>query len=345
MVLLERASTVRVLRERSATARSCAGDRDVTPPRRVAGERWSDTASGLGAAQRHTVGVRVHLVDGTYELFRHHYGLPEAIRATPDAAVRSVIEGVVSLLEGGVTHLGVATDHVVESFRNELWPGYKSSAGMDPAVLEQFGPLEEALGELGVVTWAMTDLEADDALASASIVSAEDDDVTQVCILTADKDLAQMVRGTRVVQVDRRRELVIDHDGVVEKFGVEPESIPDLLALVGDQADGFPGLAGWGMKSAAAVLARYRHITEVPDDAGDWEVEVRGAPRLAATLRQDRERAMLFLDLATLRIRRSLLPGVEALRWRGPALGLAHLSERWGAPDLATRAEALASSR
>src|SRR3974390_470534 len=175
--------------------------------------------------------MRVHLVDGTYELFRHHFGLPTAIRDAPEAAVRSVVEGTVALLEEGVTHIGVATDHVVESFRNDLWPGYKSSAGMDPGILERFGPLEVALGELGVVVWAMTDLEADDALASAATVAAEDGEVEQVCILTADKDLAQMVRGTRVVQVDRRRQRVIDEDGVVEKFGVRPESIPDLLAL------------------------------------------------------------------------------------------------------------------
>lgn len=289
--------------------------------------------------------MRVHLVDGTYELFRHHFGLPAELRASPDAAVRSVVEGMVSLLEDGVTHIGVATDHVVESFRNELWPDYKSSAGMDPAVLEQFGPLEEALGELGVVVWAMTDLEADDALASVSTVAAEDDEVEQVCILTADKDLAQMVRGTRVVQVDRRRQRVIDHDGVVEKFGVGPQSIPDLLALVGDQADGFPGLPGWGMKSAATVLARYRHIADIPDDVEDWDVGVRGATRLAETLRRNRELAALFLELATLRIQPSLLPTIESLRWRGPGLGLAQLSKRWGAPELTARAEALASSR
>jgi 5'-3' exonuclease len=299
----------------------------------------------LGAAQRHNEGMRVHLVDGTYELFRHHFGLPAEIRVRPDAAVRSVVEGTVSLLEEGVTHIGVATDHVVESFRNELWPGYKSSAGMDPAILEQFGPLEEALSELGVVVWAMTDLEADDALASASTVAAEDDEVEQVCILTADKDLAQMVRGTRVVQVDRRRQRVLDHDGVVEKFGVGPESIPDLLALVGDQADGFPGLPGWGMKSAATVLARYRHIAEIPDHAEDWDVGVRGAPRIAATLRHNRELAALFLDLATLRIRPLLVSTVESLRWRGPGLGLAHLSESWGAPELTARVETLALSR
>lgn len=289
--------------------------------------------------------MRVHLVDGTYELFRHHFGLPPDLRSAPDAAVRSVVEGVVSLLEEGVTHLGVATDQVVESFRNELWPGYKTSEGMDPAVLAQFAPLEAALGELGVVVWAMTDLEADDALASASVVAAEDDRVEQVRILTADKDLAQMVRGTRVVQVDRRRQWVIDHDGVVDKFGVEPTSIPDLLALVGDQADGFPGLAGWGMKSTAAVLARYGHIADIPDDAASWEIEVRGARRLADTLRQGRELAALFLELATLRIRPSLLPTVESLRWRGPNQGLAELAKRWGAPGLMARVEALASSR
>lgn len=289
--------------------------------------------------------MRVHLVDGTYELFRHHFGLPAEIRDTPEAAVRSVVEGTVSLLEEGVTHIGVATDHVVESFRNDLWPGYKSSAGMDPAILEQFGPLEEALGDLGVVVWPMTDLEADDALASASAVAAEDDEVDQVCILTADKDLAQMVRGTRVVQVDRRRQRVIDHDGVVDKFGVEPDSIPDLLALVGDQADGFPGLPGWGMKSTATVLARYVHIVDIPDDEGEWDVAVRGASRLAEALRQSRDLAALFLDLATLRIRPTLVPSVDGLRWRGPGPGLARLAERWDAPQLMTRVEALSSSR
>lgn len=289
--------------------------------------------------------MRVHLVDGTYELFRHHFGLPAEARSRPEAAVRSVVEGIVSLLEGGVTHLGVATDHVVESFRNELWPGYKSSAGLDRAVLEQFGPLEDALGELGVALWAMTDLEADDALASASTVAAGDDEVEQVCILTADKDLAQMVRGTRVVQVDRRRQRVIDHDGVVEKFGVTPESIPDLLALVGDQADGFPGLPGWGMKSAASVLARHRHIVCIPDDPADWGVGVRGAARLAETLRQDRALASLFLELATLRIQPSVVSSVESLRWHGPGPGLARMAERWGAPQLPARVEALTSSR
>jgi 5'-3' exonuclease len=299
----------------------------------------------LGLVRRHNGGMRVHLVDGTYELFRHHFGLPEELRARSEAAVRSVVEGTVSLLEEGVTHIGVATDHVVESFRNELWPAYKSSAGMDPDVLSQFGPLEEALGELGVTVWAMTDLEADDALATAATIAVEDDAVEQVRILTADKDLAQVVRGTRIVQEDRRRERVIDHDGVVEKFGVEPESIPDLLALVGDQADGFPGLPGWGMKSTGTMLARYRHIADIPDDASHWEVAVRGAPRLAQVLRESRELAALFLDLATLRIRPSLVSSVENLRWHGPGPGFAQLAERWGAAGLAARVETLASSR
>jgi 5'-3' exonuclease len=294
---------------------------------------------------RHNDGMRVHLVDGTYELFRHHFGMPEELRARPEAAVRSVVEGTVSLLEEGATHIGVATDHVVESFRNELWPDYKSSAGMDPTVLEQFVPLEMALCELGVTVWAMTDLEADDALATAATAAADDAAVEQVRILTADKDLAQMVRGTRVVQEDRRRQRVIDRDGVVEKFGVEPASIPDLLALVGDQADGFPGLAGWGMKSTATVLARYHHIADIPDDAARWEVAVRGAPRLATALRENRELAALFLDLATLRIRPSLVPTVESLRWRGPQPGLARLAERWGASELMARVETLASAR
>jgi 5'-3' exonuclease len=289
--------------------------------------------------------MRVHLVDGTYELFRNHFGMPEALRSRPEAAVRSVLEGTVGLLEDGVTHLGVATDHVVESFRNQLWPGYKSSAGMDPDVLAQFGPLEDALGELGVTVWAMTDLEADDALATAAVVAAEDPAVEQVRILTADKDLAQMVRGTRVVQVDRRHDRVIDHDGVVEKFGVEPASIPDLLALVGDQADGFPGLPGWGMKSTATVLARYRHIADIPDDEASWEVAVRGATRLAAALRDGREQAALFLDLATLRIEPSLVSSVERLRWRGPEPGLARVAERWGVPELSSRVERIAAAR
>ncbi|MGC1184371.1 MAG: 5'-3' exonuclease H3TH domain-containing protein [Candidatus Dormiibacterota bacterium] len=289
--------------------------------------------------------MRVHLVDGTYELFRQHHGLPEQLRARPQAAVRAVVEGTIGLLESGATHVGVATDHVVESFRNGLWPGYKSSVGMDPAILSQFGPLEEALEELGVVLWAMTELEADDALASAAAVAGDDPAVEQVLILTPDKDLAQAVRGQRIVQVDRRQGRTIDHDGVVEKFGVEPASIPDFLALVGDQADGFPGLPGWGARSSATVLARFRHIGEIPEDPALWGVPVRGAERLAVALRENSGLARLFLDLATLRVERKLLPSLAALRWRGPGPGLAAIVERWGARSLMDRVADLAAAR
>ncbi|HUY08427.1 MAG TPA: 5'-3' exonuclease H3TH domain-containing protein [Candidatus Dormibacteraeota bacterium] len=290
-------------------------------------------------------GVRVHLVDGTYELFRQHHGLPEELRARPRAAVRAVVEGTIALLESGATHVGVATDHVVESFRNGLWPAYKSSVGMDPAILAQFGPLEEALAELGVALWAMTELEADDALASAAAVAGDDPAVEQVLILTADKDLAQAVRGERVVQLDRRHGRIIDHDGVVEKFGVEPTSIPDLLALVGDQADGFPGLPGWGARSASVVLARFRYIGDIPPDQASWGVSVRGAQRLAVVLRENGDLARLFLDLATLRVERQLLPSVVGLRWTGPGPGLARLAEAWGARSLMDRVAKLAAVR
>ncbi|MGA8427401.1 MAG: 5'-3' exonuclease H3TH domain-containing protein [Candidatus Dormiibacterota bacterium] len=289
--------------------------------------------------------MRVHLVDGTYELFRQYYGLPEPLRARPQAAVRAVVEGTVALLEGGATHVGVATDHVVESFRNDLWPGYKSSAGMEPAILAQFGPLEEALAELGVALWPMTELEADDALATAAAVAGDDPSVEQVLILTADKDLAQSVRGERVVQVDRRHGRIVDHDGVVEKFGVEPTSIPDLLALVGDSADGFPGLPGWGARSSALILARFGHIGAIPEDPAEWGVSVHGAVRLAAALRDGRDLARLFLDLATLRVERSLVPSVAALRWSGPGPGLAAMAEAWGADALMNRVAAVAATR
>jgi len=285
----------------------------------------------------------VHLVDGTYELFRHYYGMPDESRRTSRlGGVRGVIDTILALLGEGATHVGVATDHVIESFRNDLWPGYKSSEGMEPQILAQFGPLEEAITALGVHLWAMTDLEADDAIASAAAVAADDPAVDRVVILSPDKDLAQCVRDRRVVQVDRRQAKVYDHDGVVAKFGVEPESIPDWLALVGDSADGFPGLPGWGAKSAAAVLAAHHHLAEIPDAPGQWQVTVRGAPKLAATLAQGREAAELFLELAMLRIDRTLLGSVEELRWRGPTAAFAQMAERLGAPHLADRAAALA---
>ena len=231
--------------------------------------------------------MKVHLVDGTYELFRHFFGAPphRNVAGQEVAAVRGVVGSVLQLLSEGATHVGVATDHVIESFRNDLWPGYKTGEGVDPDLWSQAWPLEEALVALGVVVWPMVDLEADDALASAAAVAADDDGVEQVIICTPDKDLGQCVRGTRVVQLDRRKDQLIDEGGVVAKFGVGPTSIPDYLALVGDSADGFPGLAGWGAKSAAAVLARWRHIEDIPGDPADWDVTVRGAAKLAATLR------------------------------------------------------------
>jgi 5'-3' exonuclease len=290
--------------------------------------------------------MKVHLVDGTYELFRHYYGMPEEARVTSAlGGVRGVVDSVLYLLEEGATHLGVATDHVIESFRNDLWPTYKSSAGMEPAILAQFHPLEDALRALGVHVWAMVDLEADDALASAAAVSADDPAVDQVIICTPDKDLAQCVRDNRVVQLDRRQRKVFDEAAVMEKFGVPPKSIPDWLALVGDSADGFPGLPGWGAKTAAAVLAVHGHIADIPLDPGHWTAPVRGAPKLAAVLAGGRETASLFLDLATLRVDRSLLGSVSELEWHGPSGDFADVASELGAPGLVARASRLAAQR
>jgi len=293
----------------------------------------------------------VHLVDGTYELFRHHFGQPPSTndQGAQIAATRGVVTSVLSMLAAGDTHLGVATDHVIESFRNELWPGYKTSAGVPPELLAQFELLEAALTALGVKVWPMVELEADDALGSVAAVAADDRAVDQVVICTPDKDLAQCVSGRRVVQLDRRTGKVTDEDGVREKFGVSPASIPDLLALVGDSADGFPGLAGWGKRSAAVVLAHYGHLGAIPDDASDWDPgvrsAVRGAPRLAATLATDRQPAGLFCELATLRIDRSLLTEVGELAWAGPGADFAAVCDVLGAPALADRAAALAGRR
>ena len=291
--------------------------------------------------------MKVHLVDGTYELFRHFYGAPSHHNGAGQevAAVRGVVGSVLQLLEDGATHVGVATDHVIESFRNDLWPGYKTGEGVDPDLWSQAWPLEGALLALGVVVWPMVELEADDALASAAAVAADDAAVDQVLICTPDKDLGQCVQGTRVVQLDRRKRVVVDEDGVVEKFGVRPASIPDYLALVGDSADGFPGLAGWGAKSAAAVLARWGTIEDVPADAAEWDVPVRGAPKLAATLQADFAHAVLFKDLATLRVDRSLLDATEDLRWLGPTAEFAKVCDVIDAAALATRAERLAAAR
>jgi 5'-3' exonuclease len=292
--------------------------------------------------------MQVHLVDGTYELFRHHLGLPEEVAATSRAAgTRGVLRSVLGMIGDGATHLGVATDTVIESFRNDLWPGYKSSAGIEPALLAQFPLLEEGLRALGVTVWGMVELEADDALATAAARAAAQEAVERVVICTPDKDLAQCVAGRRVVQLDRRAERTRDEDGVRERFGVPPASIPDYLALVGDSADGFPGLPGWGAKSAAAVLARHGHLEAIPADPADWDVPVRGAARLSAALAEGRELAELFRVLATLRTDAPgvLERGADELRWRGPAAELREVCDDLDAPDVLARAEELAAAR
>ena len=265
--------------------------------------------------------MRIHLIDGTYELFRHYYALPSALdeEGREVAAVRGVLASIRGLLlRDGATHVGVATDHVIESFRNSLWPGYKTGEGIDPALFAQFPLLEEALVEAGIVVWPMVEFEADDALAAAAAAAAADPRVERVIVCTPDKDLAQCVRGTRVVQLNRRTRTYFDEAGVVAKFGVLPESIPDYLALVGDAADGFPGLPGWGAKSTAAVLAKYRHLEAIPDDPCAWNVNVASPGTLAQILRRDRDRALLFRDLATLRTDIALFDDVETLRWKRP---------------------------
>lgn len=290
--------------------------------------------------------MKVHLIDGTYELFRHHYGVPAEARAkgARTAATRGVLGSVLSLLEGGATHVGVATDHVIESFRNELWPGYKDGTGVEADLRAQFPLLEESLEAMGVAVWPMVALEADDALASAAAVAADDQTVTQVVICTPDKDLGQCVVGDRVVQLDRRRDVVLDEAAVLARYGVRPASIPDWLALVGDSADGFPGLKGWGAKAASAVLGRYAHIEQIPRLGERWDVDVRGARALANTLADQRDAALLFRHLATLVVDRSLLRSVDDLRWTGPGPEFPETSERLGAAGLAERALAAAEA-
>jgi 5'-3' exonuclease len=291
--------------------------------------------------------MQVHLVDGTYELFRYHFALPShvTVDGREVAAARGALGTVLQILEEGATHVGVATDQVIESFRNDLWPGYKTSEGMPPDLLAQFPSLEEGLAALGVAVFAMVAYEADDALASAAAVAADDPRVDQVLICTPDKDLGQCVRGDRVVQLDRRKGVVYDADGVRTKFGVSPESIPDYLGLVGDSADGFPGLAGWGAKSAAAVLARYGHLEEVPANGADWDVNVRGGAKLAVTLREQFDLALLFRRIATVELDAPTITSIDELEWRGPRPELVELAERLDAPNLVTRAAKLADRR
>ncbi len=268
----------------------------------------------------------VHLIDGTYELFRQFYGIRRAKKGDPPfGAVAGVLHTVAQMLEGGATHVGVATDHVIESFRNDLWEGYKTGEGIDRALWAQFHPLEDALAAMGVAVWAMVELEADDALASAAALAAQDDRVEKICIWTPDKDLAQCVVGDRVVQIDRRSGQIRDAAAVRAKYGVPPERIPDYLALVGDAADGYPGMPGIGPKTAARLIERYGPLEDFPVDG---------------TL--DRERALLFKRLATLRSDAPLFTDVDALRWRGPTPAFPAVAEKIGDPKLLPRVAALA---
>ena len=286
----------------------------------------------------------VHLVDGTYELYRQFYGqLGRHSEENENAGVIGVLTSTLQLIENGATHVGVATDHVIESFRNNLWPGYKTSEGMEPEILRQIPVLEAALMAMGVTVWAMTEFEADDALASAVRVACEDRRVHQVQLLTPDKDLGQCVSGRRVVQVDRKNNALIDEAAVRTKFGVGPDSIIDYLALVGDSADGFPGLSGWGAKSASTVLAKYGDLMSIPTDHAEWiadGVKVRGAEKLATTLREHRADAELFRILATL-VDTVEVGTVDEWKWNGPRAEFAQLTTEWGVPKLGERAASL----
>ncbi|HXM22106.1 MAG TPA: 5'-3' exonuclease H3TH domain-containing protein [Terriglobales bacterium] len=289
----------------------------------------------------------VHLVDGTYELFRHYYALPSArdTEGREVAAVRGVLASVLGMIKDGATHIAVATDHVIESFRNELWPGYKTGDGIEPDLLAQFPLLEDVLSAAGIVVWPMVEFEADDALAAAAVAADLDARVERVIICTPDKDLAQCVRGTRIVQLNRRTRVTLDEAGVVQKFGVSPVSIPDYLALVGDAADGYPGLPGWGAKSSAAVLAKFVHLESIPLDCREWRVNAANASALADTLSRERERALLFRTLATLRTDIALFDDVDQLRWNGPTPAFAALAARLDAALMETRRPVARRSR
>ena len=291
--------------------------------------------------------MRVHLIDGTYELFRHYFAVPSYRDAAGFelAATRGVVMSVLNMLHDGATHLAVATDHIIPSFRNDLWPGYKSGEGVEPDLLAQFPVVEEALEALGIVVWPMVEYEADDALAAGADMAGRDERVTEVLICTPDKDLAQCVVGKRVVQFDRRQGVRYDEAGVVAKFGVLPTSIPDYLALVGDTADGFPGIKGWGAKSSAKVLAHYEHIEQIPARGEDWAVEVRGRAKLAETLAGRVELALLFRKIATV-VRQAPVSGsVDALCWRGGGDGLAEMASRLSLPAIVRETSLLAANR
>ena len=279
--------------------------------------------------------MEIHLVDGTYELFRHFYAMPSSRDSDGRevAAVRGVVASILGMINGGATHVAVATDHIIESFRNDLWPGYKTGAGIDPALYSQFPLLEEALTALGVAVWPMVEFEADDALAAGAEKAAADPRVERVLICTPDKDLAQCVRGTRVVQVNRRTRVTMDEAGIVGKFGVPPASIPDYLALVGDSADGYPGLQGWGAKSTAAVLSRFASLELIPEDWREWRANVSSAASLSRVFQRDREQAFLFRTLARLRTDITLFADVDELRWTGPRPEFAALAAKLDAPS------------
>lgn len=291
--------------------------------------------------------MRVHIVDGTYELFRQFFARPphQNDDGLEVGAARAVVRSMVRMLEEGATHMGVATDHVVESFRNELYDGYKTGSGIDPVLFAQFPVLEEALRGIGVAVFPMVKHEADDAMGALAAAAAADDRVEQVILCTPDKDLAQCVRGNRVVQLDRRNNKMIDEAGVIEKYGVPPASIPDYLGLVGDSADGFPGLPGWGAKSTATVLARYGTIEAIPDSAGQWDITVRGGAKLAKTLNEQRREAKLFKHLATLDLSAVNLSNIDEIRWQQPAPTVGDALRLVDAPELSTRLAHLAEVR
>jgi len=291
--------------------------------------------------------MHVHLIDGTYELFRHFFAVPPSKNDSGQeiGAVRGVLISVFSMIDAGATHLGVATDHVVESFRNDLFPDYKTSEGVAPELLSQFPILEAALESMGVLVWPMTYFEADDALSSAAAKAAADEGVKQVLICTPDKDLSQCVVGTRVVQLDRRRNILRDEAGVVEKFGVKPESIPDYLAVTGDSADGYPGISGWGPKAASLALSKYRHLEQIPKDWQQWDPSIKRARPLAESLFGGWNEALLYRTLATLRLDVPVFNIVDDLRWKGPRDNFEQVCEQLRAIDLYRRVSAKAVSK
>jgi 5'-3' exonuclease len=282
----------------------------------------------------------IYLIDGTYELFRYFYAVPSSKNASGQeiGAVRGVLGSILTMIEGGATHVGVATDHVIESFRNDLYPDYKTGEGVDPELLSQFPILEKALQSMGVLVWPMVKFEADDALASAAAKAAKDKRVGRIIICTPDKDLSQCVVRSRVVQLDRRREVLRDESGVIAKFGIKPSSIPDYLAVVGDSADGYPGILGWGAKAAAAVFSRYAHLEDIPKDWHHWDPTLRRARPLAEALFAGWDDALLFRTLATVRVDVPVFRSIDELRWRGPAKDFKRTCERIKAPDLFRRA-------